>query len=68
MSSRDALIVRVFAAWTVLVWGTRIKNIVEDGDRDFAFKAVHVALAAVSVVLAVAAWRAVARLRAGADA
>lgn len=63
MTARDALIIRVFAGWTVFVWVTRIKNILEDGDRDFAFKAVHVALAAVSVVLAVLAWRAVSRSR-----
>lgn len=63
MTARDALIVRVFAGWTVFVWITRIKNILEDGDRDFAFKAVHVALAAVSVGLAVLAWRAVSRSR-----
>lgn len=63
MSARDALIVRVFAGWTLFVWLTRIKNILEDGDRDFAFKAVHVILAAISVGLAVAAWRAVSRSR-----
>lgn len=68
MTARDGMIVRVFAAWTVFVWTTRIKNILQDADRDFAFKAVHVGLAAVSVALAVAAWRAVSRSRAHADA
>lgn len=68
MTARDALIVRVFAGWTLFVWLTRVKNILEDGERDFAFKAVHVALAAVSVALAVAAWRAVSRSRARAGA
>ncbi|MGH9164170.1 MAG: hypothetical protein ACRDZW_01480 [Acidimicrobiales bacterium] len=63
MTSRDALVVRIFAGWTVFVWATRISNVLRDGERDFAFKAVHVGLAAVSVALAVAAWRAVARSR-----
>lgn len=104
--------VYAFAAWTVFVWGTRVRNIVEDqgstvdllaavalavlgvavavtawkgglapvlalaaavtvavwavrlpllvfDDHGIVFKAVHVALAAVSVSLALAAWRAV---------
>lgn len=64
MTRRDAVIVRTFAGWTLFVWLTRIKNILEDGDRDFGFKAVHVGLAVVSVALAAAAWRAVSRSRA----
>jgi len=68
VTARDALIIRMFAGWTLFVWLTRIKNILEDGDRDAAFKAVHVVLAAISVALAVAAWRAVSRSRARAGA
>ncbi len=63
MSSREALVLRAFAVWTVYVWGTRIWNVVGDDERDFAFKAVHVALAVVSVALAVAAWAVVSRVR-----
>ena len=63
MPKRDALVIRAFALWTVYVWGTRIWNVVGDDQRDFAFKAVHVALAAVSVTLAVATWFIVARNR-----
>lgn len=55
--------VRAFAVWTVYVWGTRIWNVVGDEGRDFAFKAVHVALAGVSVAFAVAAWAVVSRAR-----
>ncbi len=54
---------RVFAAWTVYVWGTRIWNVVGDEGRSFAFKAVHAALALVSVALAVASWVVVSRIR-----
>jgi hypothetical protein len=49
------------AAWTLWVWGTRIWNIAQDPDTTFGFKAVHAALAAVSVAfaaaLAVIGWR-----------
>ncbi len=63
MSSREALVLRAFAAWTVYVWGTRIWNVVDDESRDFAFKAVHVVLALVSVAFAVAASVIVSRNR-----
>lgn len=54
---------RAFALWTVWVWGTRIWNIVRDDEHDFAFKAVHSALALVSVAFAVATWVIVSRVR-----
>ena len=63
MSRRDALVLRAFAAWTVYVWGTRMWNIVRDDGRGFAFKAVHMALALVSVAFAVATWSLVSRNR-----
>ena len=63
MTTREALVLRAFAAWTVYVWGTRVWNIVGDESRSFAFKAVHVALALVSVAFAVAAWVVVSRIR-----
>jgi len=63
VTARDALIVRLFSAWTVFVWVTRIGNVLGDDQRSAGFKAVHVLLAAVSVALAVAAWGAVARSR-----
>ena len=72
MSTREALVLRAFAVWTVYVWGTRIWNVVGDDQRGLAFKAVHVLLAVVSVAFAVAAWAIVSRVRrrsrAGADA
>ena len=63
MSRRDAFVLRAFAGWTVYVWGTRMWNIVRDEERDFAFKAVHMVLALVSVAFAVAAWSIVSRNR-----
>lgn len=55
MTRSHANILRVFCLWTVFVWVTRIRNIWGD-DRSFGFKAVHTALAVISVVLAGAAW------------
>ena len=56
MTRGEAIVIRVFALWTVWVWGTRIGNVIGDDSRSTAFKVVHVVLAVVSVVLAVAAW------------
>ena len=63
MTTRERLVLRVFAVWTVYVWGTRIWNTIGDPDHSFAFKAVHVTLALVSVALAVASWVVVSRAR-----
>ncbi len=65
MPARYALVLRAFALWTVYVWGTRIWNVVGDDGRSFGFKAVHVALAVVSVAFAVATWVIVSRVRRG---
>jgi len=54
MSKNHALVLRAFAVWTVYVWGTRIWNVIGDDTRGFAFKAVHVVLALISVGVAVA--------------
>ena len=56
MSSRDRLWLRVTVAWTLFVWLVFTKNIVGDPKHSFGFKAVHVALAVVSIVLAVGVW------------
>lgn len=63
MSRRDAIILRAAAAWTLFIWVTRIRNIVGDETRSAGFKAVHVALAVVSVAFAVAIWRVASRSR-----
>jgi hypothetical protein len=56
-----ANVILAAAAWTLWVWGTRIWNILQDPDHSFGFKAVHAALAIVSVAFAVAlgviGWR-----------
>ena len=53
MSRRDALILRLAAAWTIYIWVTRIWNIVRD-DHSTGFKVVHSLLALVSVAFAIA--------------
>ena len=65
MNRTDALILRTAALWTVFVWVTRIRNILGDHTpgHGFAFKAVHVVLAIVSVAFAVAIWAVASRNR-----
>ncbi len=63
MSRRDAILLRAAAAWTLFIWVTRIRNILGDETRSTGFKAVHVALAVVSVAFAVAIWRVATRSR-----
>ena len=60
MSRRDALFLRLVAAWTVLIWSVFVKNQVEDGTDSPGFVA-HLVLATVSVVLAVGVWRVASR-------
>jgi uncharacterized RDD family membrane protein YckC len=57
------VILRAAALWTLWVWGTRIANILGDESRTAAFKAVHLALALVSVGFAAAIWIVVSRNR-----
>ena len=54
MTRAEAFILRAASAWTIFVWATRIKNILEDPVHSAGFKAVHTALAAVSIVFACA--------------
>jgi hypothetical protein len=55
MSTRTrANVLLAAAAWTLYVWITRMWNIARDPEHDFGFKAVHGALAVVSVAFAVA--------------
>lgn len=56
MSRSSRIVLRAFALWTVYVWGTRMWNILGDGETTAAFKLVHLALAMVSVAFAVATW------------
>ena len=63
MSLRDATLVRAAALWTVFVWGTFIRNIVGDSHRSATFKLIHVALAVVSIVFALALWTVASRNR-----
>jgi hypothetical protein len=62
----ESLVLRAAAAWTVFIWGFRMLNLLGDETRSFGFKAVHLALAMVSVVFAVAIWRIATRNRRGA--
>ena len=54
MTRFEALILRAAAGWTIFIWATRIKNILENPSHSTSFKLVHSALAAVSIVFAVA--------------
>lgn len=65
MSRTDALILRAAAVWTVYVWVTRLRNILNDHapGHGFGFKAVHVVLAVISVAFAVAIWMVASRNR-----
>jgi len=59
----ETIILRSAAVWTVFIWGTRIRNILGDETRSTGFKAVHSALAVVSVAFAAAIWVVVSRSR-----
>jgi len=63
LTSKQALLLRVFSGWTIYVWTTRMWNIWRDETRGLPFKAVHSVLALVSVGLAVAALVVVLRNR-----
>ncbi|HVE95029.1 MAG TPA: hypothetical protein VNB24_08925 [Acidimicrobiales bacterium] len=63
MSRSTARVLQAFAAWTLFVWLTRIKNVF-DADRGATFIAVHLVLAGVSVAFAVATFALVRKERA----
>ena len=63
MSSRDRLWLRVTVGWTLFVWLVFTRNIVGDPKHSFGFKAVHAALAVVSIVLALGVWAIASRSR-----
>jgi hypothetical protein len=64
VTRRQALLLRGFAVWTVYIWLTLIWNISKDHapGHGAAFKAVHYVLAAISLSLAIAAWRVVTKV------
>ena len=61
MSRRDALFLRLTAAWTLLIWAVFVKNQVGDDTTSTGFKVVHLTLAVVSMGLAVGVWRVASR-------
>lgn len=63
VTRKDALILRSAAVWTVFIWVTRIRNILGDDTRSAGFKAVHSALAVVSLIFAAAIWAVASRSR-----
>ncbi len=64
MSRRDTLLLRATALWTFFIWAVFVRNLLRDDTRNAAFKAVHLTLAVVSVVLAVGIWRVATRAKA----
>ena len=65
MTRNESLVLRAAAVWTVFIWGFRMLNLLGDEARSVGFKAVHLALALVSVGFAVAIWRVATRSRRG---
>ncbi|MFP5320068.1 MAG: hypothetical protein ACLGI2_17470 [Acidimicrobiia bacterium] len=61
MARRDALFLRLTAAWTILIWAVFVKNQVGDETTSTGFKVVHLTLAVVSIALAVGVWRVASR-------
>lgn len=63
MNRREALALRAFSVWTVVVWAVFIKNVVVGGDGSAGARTVHGVLAVVSLAFAVVAWNVVSRVR-----
>ncbi|MEX2588397.1 MAG: hypothetical protein WD602_10465 [Actinomycetota bacterium] len=63
MTRAEAVVLRAAALWTVYIWVTRIVNILQNPAHSTQFKAVHSALAMVSVLFAVAIWVVASRSR-----
>jgi Na+/melibiose symporter-like transporter len=63
VSRRAAWFLYAFAAWTVFVWVVFIKNIARAHQYSFGFKAVHIVLAAISIVFAAVSFTVVRRVR-----
>ena len=63
MSSRDRIWLRVAAGWTFFVWAVFVRNLLGDSDHSFGFKAVHTALAVISISLGVVVWRVATRAK-----
>jgi hypothetical protein len=53
---RTALVPLALAAWTVFIWGTRIRNIVRDGGSALAL-VLAVGMVVLAGVVAAAVWR-----------
>ena len=64
MVRKDVLVLRVFAGWTLFVWGVLIRNMLKDSTHTLGFRVVHITLALISICLAIAAWRVSSRIRA----
>ncbi|HUQ62482.1 MAG TPA: hypothetical protein VM121_01855 [Acidimicrobiales bacterium] len=62
MGRRDALILRAAAIWIVFVWVNRVINLASS-DEDAGFVTIHLLLALVSIIFAVAIWRVASRNR-----
>jgi hypothetical protein len=56
MTRLHANLLRAFSAWTVFVWGTRLRNVWTNSENSMGFKLVHTAVAAVSVAFAIVCW------------
>ena len=48
---------RAFSLWSLFVWGVLIRNMVKDHTHGFGFRAIHIALAVVSLAFAALTWQ-----------
>ena len=51
--------VGIYSATTLLIWVTSVISVVGDASSSLPFKLVHLVLAAISIVIAVVAWRSI---------
>jgi len=56
MTLRAAVVLRASALWAVWVWAVLIRNMLTDHTATWAFRAVHISLAIISIAFAVATW------------
>jgi uncharacterized membrane protein YoaK (UPF0700 family) len=63
LGRRDRLVLRAFSLWSLFVWGVLIRNMLKDHTHGFAFHAIHIALAVVSLTFAALTWQIASRSR-----
>ncbi|NNN18643.1 MAG: hypothetical protein HKL84_02185 [Acidimicrobiaceae bacterium] len=57
MTKKHVWILRVASLWTFYVWAVLVRNMILDKSNSLAFRAIHIALAIVSIAFAAVTWR-----------